>query len=61
MTNLKGLGYDSFYEYYRLGTVNSKAFVGKDFLQNKWKYGLTVYFKHEMIGTRNFELSGTSN
>ena len=34
---------------YRLGTVNSKSFVGKDFLRNKWKYELTVHFKHEMI------------
>ena len=27
---------------YRSGTVNSKSFVGKDFLQNKWKYELTI-------------------
>ena len=25
---------------YRLGTVNSKSFVGKDFLQIKWKFEL---------------------
>ena len=37
-------------ELYRSDTVNSKSFVGKDFLQNKWKYELTVHFKHEMIG-----------
>ena len=35
---------------YRSGTVNSKSFVNKYFLQNKWKYELTVHFKHEMIG-----------
>ena len=35
---------------YRLGTVNSKSFVGKDFLRLKWKYELTVHFKYEMIG-----------
>ena len=34
--------------FYRSGTVNSKSFVGKDFLQNKWKYELTMHFKHEM-------------
>ena len=38
------------FHLYRLGTVNSKSFVGKHFLQNKWKYELTMYFKHEMIG-----------
>ena len=30
--------------------VNSKSFVGKDFLRIKWKYELTVHFKHEMMG-----------
>ena len=30
--------------------VNSKSFVGKDFLRIKWKYKLTVHFKHKMIG-----------
>ena len=34
---------------YRSGTVNLESFVGKDFLQNKWKYELTTHFKHEMI------------
>ena len=34
---------------HRLGTVNSKSFVGKDFLRIKWKYELTMHFKHEMI------------
>ena len=42
--------------FYRLGTVNSKLFAGKDFLRNKWKYELTVHFKHEMIGKH---LTGT--
>ena len=35
---------------YRSGTVNSKSFVGKVFLRIKWKFELTVRFKHEMIG-----------
>ena len=30
--------------------VDSKSFVGKDFLRTKWKYEITVHFKHEMIG-----------
>ena len=33
--------------HYRSGTVNSKSFIGKDLLRNKWKYEFTV---HEMIG-----------
>ena len=36
--------------YYRLGTVNSKSFVGKILLRIKWKFELTVHFKHEMLG-----------
>ena len=35
---------------YRSGTVNSKSFVSKDLLRIKWKFELTVYFKHEMLG-----------
>ena len=35
--------------YYRLGTVNSKSFVGKVLLWIKWKFELTVHFKHEML------------
>ena len=35
---------------YRSYTANSKSFVGKDFLQKKWKFELTMNFKHEMIG-----------
>ena len=34
---------------YRSGTVNSKSFVGKDFLRIKWKFELTVHFNHEML------------
>ena len=36
---------------YRLGTVYSKSFVGKVLLRIKWKFELTVHFKHvrEMI------------
>ena len=35
---------------YRLGTVNSKSFVGKGLLRIKWKFKLTEHFKHEMLG-----------
>ena len=28
---------------YRSGTVNSKSFVGKDFLRIKWNFELTVF------------------
>ena len=35
---------------YRLGTVDSKSFVGKVLLPIKWKFKLTVHFKHEMLG-----------
>ena len=35
---------------YRLGTVNSKSFVGKVLLRIKWKFKLTVYFKHGILG-----------
>ena len=35
---------------YRSGTVNSKSFVGKVLLRIKWKFELTVYFKHEILG-----------
>ena len=48
----------SWIHQYRSGTVNSKSFVGKDFLPIKWKYELTVHFQHEMIAKtfhRNFE------
>ena len=34
---------------YRPGTVNSKSFVGQVLLRIKWKFKLTVHFKHEMI------------
>ena len=37
-------------ETYRSGTVNSKSFVGKVLLRIKWKFELTVHFKHEMLG-----------
>ena len=30
----------SIFLYYRLGTVNSKSFVGKVLLQIKWKFEL---------------------
>ena len=40
---------------YRLGTVNWKSFVGKDFLWIKLKYELTVHFKHEMIAKHSKE------
>ena len=35
---------------YRSGTINSKSFVGKNLLRIKWKFKLTVHFKHEMLG-----------
>ena len=35
---------------YRLGAVNSKSFVGKVLPRIKWKFELTVHFKHEMLG-----------
>ena len=35
---------------YRSGTVNSKSFVGKVLLRIKWKFELTVHFKHELLG-----------
>ena len=35
---------------YRSGTVNSKSFVSKVLLRIKWKFELTVYFKHGMLG-----------
>ena len=51
-------GHDNFIQInHRLATVNSKSFVGKDFLQNKWKYKLTVHFKHETIGKHFTETS----
>ena len=35
---------------YKSGTVNSKSFVGKVLLRIKWKFELTVYFKHGILG-----------
>ena len=35
---------------YRSGTVNSKSFVGMVLLRIKWKFELTVHFKHEILG-----------
>ena len=35
---------------YRLGKVNSKSFVSKVLFPIKWKFELTVHFKHEMLG-----------
>ena len=37
-------------KYYRSGTVNSKSFVSMVLLRIKWKFELTVHFKHEMLG-----------
>ena len=42
-----------FFKIYRSGLFqsrNSKSFVDKDFLRNKWKCELTMHFKHEIIG-----------
>ena len=35
---------------YRSGTFTSKSFVTKVLLRIKWKFELTVHFKHEMLG-----------
>ena len=35
---------------YRSGSANSKSFVGKVLLRIKWKFELTVYFKHGILG-----------
>ena len=35
---------------YRSGMVNSKSLVSKVLLRVKWKFELTVLFKHEMLG-----------
>ena len=35
---------------YRLETVDLKSFVSKVLLRIKWKFELTVHFKHEMLG-----------
>ena len=37
-------------ECIQVGTVNSKSFVGKVLLRIKWKFELTVYFKHGVLG-----------
>ena len=43
--------YPGYYDQiYRSGTVNSKSFIGKVLLRIKWKFELTVYFKHEILG-----------
>ena len=34
----------------RSGTVNSKSSVSKVLLRIKWKFELTVYFKHGILG-----------
>ena len=34
----------------QVGNVNSKSFVGKVLLRIKWKFELTVYFKHGILG-----------
>ena len=36
--------------FYRSDTVNSKSFIGKVLLRIKWKFELTVHFKHEILG-----------
>ena len=53
----KNVTFEQHASCYRSGTVNSKSFVSKDFLQNKWKYELTVHFKHEMMGKHFTETS----
>ena len=41
---------EEFESNYRSGTDNSKSFVSKVLLRMKWKFELTVHFKHEMLG-----------
>ena len=36
--------------------VNSKSFIGEDFLRIKWKFEQTVHFRHEMIGKHFTEI-----
>ena len=42
---------------YRSDTVNSKSFVDKVLLRIKWKFELTVHFKHQIIGKHFTETS----
>ena len=35
---------------YRSGMINSKSLVGSVLFRIKWKFELTVYFKHEILG-----------
>ena len=37
-------------QYYRSGMVNLKSFISKVLLRIKWKFELTVHFKHKMLG-----------
>ena len=58
MTKSVCRSFNTFFGFgYRSDTVNSKSFVGKDFLRVKWKYELTVHFKHEMIAKHFTETS----
>ena len=43
--------------HYRSGTVNSKSFVGKDFLRIEWKYELI--YACNSNSAKNFELEIT--
>ena len=45
-----GVGGGGVPAYYRSGTVNSKSFIGKVLLRIKWKFELTVHFKHGILG-----------
>ena len=42
--------FNKFIYCYRSGTVNWKSFVDKVLLRIKWKFELTVYFRHRMLG-----------
>ena len=44
------INYNSQNLTYRSRTVNSKSFIGKVLLRIKWKFELTMYFKHEILG-----------
>ena len=50
MNSLLEDGEGAWLSYYMLRTVNSKSFASKVLLRIKWKFKLTVHFKHEMLG-----------
>ena len=47
MSNVSKEAQNTLYGPYRSGMVNSRSFVGKDFLQIKWKFESNQNFKLE--------------